>query len=586
MVKKVKNKLWFLGIPISLPLGIFFAVIYIWVARFVRGFSIWDPDKLGPTKGIDFIIAFFIFIITILTVFLNNAYKYFIDGKRNFSPFDSTVLDLSPDKIKAQNHPVSKAYLSDAPDGLTIGRYKKLYVRIPFQESPEHLLLIGAPGSNKSTILENAIIYDFNVEENFHSGFIMDVKPELSRNSVYECDPRVRILNPSSLESIGFDVYAEFLAGSTDDDIKVLFETISRTLIVNPGGENSFFYLASQRILEACLLFGYRKGWDIVDSIVFAYSTPVPDLITEILEDEDMEKHPKIRNLVRPYADKDSDAAQDIAMTLQHDLAIFDTDSVQRFFSSKNDNRISAHALVEGITIFLAIPDTLLKSYSPVFRMVTQICLNHILSIEEWKKPWTKPIWFLIDEAGSIGKIPDLIDGALSRGRSKGLQVTLACQSFSQLEDTYGTSGATSILNCCKNTVVLSCNDSKTAKTLSDWCGTYRETKVSTSSKKGVLNGHSSENVSEEYRPCMEIADIKNLEKDFKVLGFARGDWFLVKKAPFYEIEELYDISKSVQGRNAKFYPDGQRDKTKHFHKEGISSKSVDVFNPKNWTKD
>lgn len=582
----MKNKIWFLGLPVSIPIGILLSAMYAICAKYIRGFSFKNPGNWGELKQIDYIVMVLIIIGVILLYFIMNAFQYVANGKRNFSPFDSSVLDLSQDKMRAQNHPVSKTYLSDVPDGLTIGRYKRKYVRIPFQESPEHVLLLGAPGSNKSTILENAIIYNFNIKEEFYSAFIMDVKPELSRNSVYEKDPRVRILNPSSIASIGFDVYAEFPEGSTDDEIKVLFETISRTLIVNPGGENSFFYLASQRILEACLLFGYRKGWDIVESIVFAYSTPVPDLITEILEDEEMEKHPKIKNLVRPYADKDSDAAQDIAMTLQHDLAIFDTDSVQRFFSSKNDNRISAHALVEGITIFLTIPDTLLKSYSPVFRMVTQICLNHILSVEEWKKPWTKPIWFLIDEAGSIGKIPDLIDGALSRGRSKGLQVTLACQSFSQLEDTYGVSGATSILNCCKNTVVLSCNDSKTAKTLSDWCGMYRETKVSTSSKKGVISGTASENVSEEYRPCMEISDIKNLEKDFSVLGFARGDWFLVKKAPFYEIEELNEISKAVQKRNAKFYPDGQQNsQNNHPKKMGSDSKSTNIFNPDNWSR-
>lgn len=105
-------------------------------------------------------------------------------------------------------------------------------------------------------------------------------------------------------------------------------------------------------------------------------------------------------------------------MTLQQDLSIFDVDSVQQCFSADNPKMASPVDLANGVSLFIAIPDHLLKSYSPVFRLITQLCLNYMMSLPEWTRQNKKPVWFLIDEAGSIGAIPDMIE-ALARGRSK-----------------------------------------------------------------------------------------------------------------------------------------------------------------------
>ena len=175
--------------------------------------------------------------------------------------------------------------------------------------------------------------------------------------------------------------------------------------------------------------------------------------------------------------------------------------------------------------------------------------MKYLTSIPEEKLINKRPIWCLIDEGGTV-YVPSLLDVA-SRGRSKKIQLSIVVQSYSQLEDLYGEKRARSIMDCCKNTIVFSCNDTRTAETISKWTGYYRETKLSFhSSGETMLDPGSSTNQSEEYRPVMDVSDIKNLEKNNEVLAFVKGDRFLVQKAPYYTIPQLRKKSEEILKSN------------------------------------
>lgn len=553
-----KQKFWFSGIWAT-PFGVAMFVLYIICKKYVLELFVPSRNE-SYFWSVDILILAGLIIVIDLVFFLQNIKKKLIDGKTNFRPGRTiTVTELSDDKRKAQNHPVPTEYLSKIPDGFTLGKYRNRYLRIPFLDSPEHQLILGAPGSNKSTVTLNALIHNFNFAppgDKLHAVLAIDCKPELSRLSIFEGRNDVLILNPSDPNSVGFDPYFGLSKDSSDDELRERFDVIARTLIVNPGGDNSFFYVAAQKILTAVLMYGFRLGYSLAESISLILSVSTEDLIAEILSDPKMDTHPKIRNLINVYDGKDSDAMQDVTMTLQQDLSIFDLDTVNDFFSLDNPRKATPADLLDGTSIFLAIPDHLLKMYSPIFRMIVQLCLKHLVSIPEWSRKGQSPIWFLIDEAGSIGKLPDLIEEGLPRARSKGCQITLICQSYGQLETTYGEAAARSILDCCKTTIVFSCNDTKTAEVLSKWTGTYRETKLSKHSN-GTSNIRipSSQNESQEYRPVMDVSDIKMLEKNNQVLLFGKDGWCLCRKLPFFEIPEHLAKSKEIEKRNRRFYP-------------------------------
>lgn len=143
------NKLWFLGLPLSLPTGGMIAVIYACIAGYYHSY-VQENMQWAGLNNKDIVIMVLIIVISVSGFFLFNLKRYLWDGQTDFAPHnDSSVTSTSKDKRKAQNHPVPPQYVSTQPDGLTIGRRRGKYVRIPFMDSPEHQIIFGAPGSKK-----------------------------------------------------------------------------------------------------------------------------------------------------------------------------------------------------------------------------------------------------------------------------------------------------------------------------------------------------------------------------------------------------------------------------------------------------
>ena len=547
------------GSLIGLPLGAVLAFCYADLVCVFRGLVNHSLSNAGLDLSLlqekDWYIMFTITFGTFLFIFLIYLKRHWIDGEREFNPFTKrSVVDLSNDKRKAQHQPVPSQFLSKQPSGFTIGTYRKRYVSLPFLDSPEHMLIIGSPGSGKSTTILNALIWNYNFEkEDNKLGAVLaiDVKPELQKKSCLNNTNNVKVINPTIFgddNNCGFDLWYGISQKSSDDEIKERMELISRSVIPNLSGDNAHFSGNAQKILSGFLMYGFRKGLSLSDTIIKIMHVSVEDLIAEIITDPEMKNHQKIVGKVKSFDGNTSDEFASIKDTLEKDLDIFDTESVKYCFSG-NPNKVTPEDLLNGTSIFLAIPDHLVTMYRTVFGLIMEVCMKYLTSIPEEKLKNKRPIWCLIDEGGTV-YVPSLLDIA-SRGRSKKIQLSIVVQSYSQLEDLYGEKRARSIMDCCKNTIVFSCNDTRTAETISKWTGYYRETKLSFhSSGVTMLDPGSSTNQSEEYRPVMDVSDIKNLEKNNEVLAFVKGDRFLVQKAPYYTIPLLCKKSEEILKSN------------------------------------
>lgn len=523
----------------------FFSAILAAIYLIIGPAYLKDIAKVSPifSRENALVVSVLIFVITFLVVFSN-------------TDRDKNVLDQSASKKQALAHAPSKEYLSKDPDGLTIGKYKGKYVRIPFLDSPEHQLMYGAPGDGKSTTLLNAILWDYNfadIKEKLCSMLVVDVKPELSRKGVYEGRKDIKIINPSIIKSCGFNVFYGLSLNSTDDELYERCSMMANTIVKDAGSDNVYFSESARNILAAFLMYGFVTSKTFGECIDEILDAPVEDLIAQILSDSRMENHRRIKRLIREFDGKTSDGFQDVAMTLKKDLGIFDTASVKACFAADNPDKVSPVDLINGTSIFLAIPDHLLEQYSTVFRLILNMCMTHIMAQDESKRKNKRPIWVLIDEAGSIGKLPILGD-VLARGRSKGIQCSLVVQSEGQLDTTYGHDMTRAIKDCCKTTIVFGSNDDKTCEGFSKRTGVFTETKISTTSKGSAMSVDSSRNESTEYRPAVDVADIQNLSRNDKVLIFARGDWFLCNKAPYFKVPLLAEKSAEIEKQNAEFH--------------------------------
>lgn len=480
-----------------------------------------------------------------ISVFHRRKKRFFIIKKTS----------ISKDKRIIMYPRVPKKYLSNQPDDFTIGKYRNRYFRIPIDTNDiKHTLIIGSPGSFKSSTLLNTLIWNFNFEKEKRpmTVFALDVKPELSRKCIAESRDDVRIINPSVNTGCGFNVWYGLNQDSSDDRLIERADLISRTLISNPSGngDNEFFYISAQNLMVPFLVYGFRKGMGFVETILQIIRIPLQDLITTILMDEDIQiNHPKVIGMLTPYDGKDSEAIQDIELTLRQDLRIFDTDTV-KFQFDQNPQKASPADLTKGISIFLALPDHLLKQYSPIFRLITQMVLNYLSSIPEYERAEkdVPMVLLLIDEGGSFGRLQ--IQEPLARIRSRKVSIWLACQGLSQLDLTYGHDGTRTILDNTETTLVFSCKDKPTAEIISSWCGQYQETKISRNKKHTSMFGDQSLTTSSEYRNVMDVTDIMALRKNKELLVFDEGNRYLIKKCPYWQIPLLKKKSDEIKKIN------------------------------------
>lgn len=474
--------------PVGLLIGGSIAIFFLLVEKQL------ERMELLYLSGNQKVILFIgITLSTWFMLFLKNLYDYKVKGRTDFGKNDNSI---SMDKRKAMYPNVPSRYLSKKPNDFTLGKYHHKYFRLPIDLNDiTHCLVIGAPGSFKSSTLLNSLIWNFNFakQKDKFTVFAMDVKPELARKSVDIRSNQCHVFNPSIRDGWGWNVwYGLDSTTSTDDEIIERADMLARAIIVNPGnGQNEFFYTSAQNLLTCFLGWGFVTGLGFTETIIQVISIPLKDLISTVCFDSNMDGHESIKDPLKGYDGKSSDGMQDIELTLRQELRIFQTRSV-RYQLDENHRKASPADLVNGISVFLAIPDNLLKQYSAIFRLITQQVLNFLSSIpEEERADHDAPlIWMLIDEFGSIGKIPDILD-ALARLRSRKVSIWLAVQGLSQLDMAYGHDGSRAIVDNTETTLVFSCKDKSTVDIISSWCGQYVETKVSKNKKPGRILGGS-----------------------------------------------------------------------------------------------
>ena len=499
-------------------------------------------------------------IVPPVAVLIVNAIRYRFYGERNYAPASSRGSCCSREKRKAMEGRIPREYLSSKPSGFTIGRKGRRYVRFPVDpKNILHTLVIGSPGSMKSTTLLNSLIYNFNCasEKEKMTVFAIDVKPELQRKSVIYVPEKgdVKVIDPSSTSPIyyGWDVYYGLDKTSSDDEVEARADMIARSLIsCKEGSDNSIFYSTAQNLMVAFLLYGFFSGKCFLDSMLQLMSVPMQDLVASILSDAKMcDAHPKLRLILQAYdnGEGSNEMLKDVEATMHEKLRIFSVSSVQ-YLLRDNPRKASPVDLVEGTSVFLSLPDSLLKQYAPLVNLITQQVISYLGSIPEWERSEEDVpiIWLLIDEFGSIGHMD--VEGALARFRSRKICIWLCVQGLSQLDDTYGQYGRRSIVTDCECNLIFSSKDDVANKFFSDISGQYRETKISThrNGLSGISDGN--QNISTEFRPVYEVFDFVQLRRDRKLICFVDGYHFYIDKCPFFQIKELRELSDSIRKEN------------------------------------
>lgn len=472
-------------------------------------------------------------------VTISNLFDFLTKGKTDFSPNltnKKDVTKISESKKQAMYKKIGKddGLLSTKPEGLIFGMQNKKYVTLPVGKEGMRdgvsAVVLGSPGSGKSVFLTNFLLNNFQ-QKNPTPVFCLDIKPELARKSVNMDNKKVKIVDFTDRYKSGWDVYFSINQETKDDEKMRCFDGIARSLIVSGNPKDKFFVNNARTILKFFLLYYFNKSLGFIDSITKIMAEDVGEHIKKILNDNEYcPEGGLVYNGLKKYEDKESDAMQDIVLTLQEHLNIFLNSDI-RYQLRDNPIKACPEDINNGISVFVCLPMYLLDEYEDLLRLIV---FQTISCMERRGEDWKQGAVLILDELARLGKLENLL-GFLAVNRSLGVSAIMAYQDFSQIEKIYSKEEARTLMNLSEATYVLSCKDQETTKILSDLIGDYKEEKIS-HNRSGLTHcATGQENVSQEYRKIMETADFQTLREKKEAIFILYGKYFRIKQFRYFE---------------------------------------------------
>lgn len=490
-------------------------------------------------------------------VMITNLYDWYSKGKTDFTPnltFRKNVTKISNSKRQAMYKKIGKQdnLLTSKPEGLILGKQGKKFVSFPVGKAGQRdgvsAVVLGSPGSGKSVFLTNFLLNNFMQEEPIPV-FCLDIKPELVRKSVnIDENKNVKVVDFRDRSKVGWDVYFSLSQDTTDDEKMRVFDGLSRALIISSNPKDKFFVNNARNILKFLLLYHFNKGLGFVDSITKVISEDVGEHIKKILEDKRYcPEGSLVYNGLKKYVDKESEAMQDIELTLQEHLNIFLNSDI-RYQLRDNPVKANPEDLNEGESVFVCLPMYFLEEFEDILRLIT---FQVISTMEKRGEDWKQPVVLILDELARLGKLENLLS-FLAVNRSLGVTILMAFQDFSQIEKNYTKEEARTLMNLSEITYILSCKDRETTKVLSDLIGEYQEEKISHNRSALLHCSTGKENISSEYRKIMDVADFQSLRERKEVILILYGKFFRISQFRYYEDSTLSKRYQEVLVGNQK----------------------------------
>lgn len=488
----------------------------------------------------------FVSLILIAWTSFNNFWAVSCEGKRHdeIGIGDGLVPETglkkeSPQKRIAMYPKVPPSLLSKEPEGIILGTYKNRYVRIPLKDIYHHCILGGSGSGKTSTIILDTLLTGFATGRNDFRTFCIDIKGEIHEKSTFTYDENVLVCNPTDRTSCGWDAYYRLHDNPSDDLIVEAIEEITQALIISTNPKDNFFIENARTALTGILVYYFKQSESFIDSVNRILESDIASLITEIIKGS--EPSDLWYKYLAKFEGKTAESVQDIFTELCTPLSIFSISNT-RFFFRDNYQKASPYSFREGKSIFLAIPEHMLESCKTIMRLITVQILKEM---ERRSEEETTPILLIIDEFARLGALTG-IENALATLRSKKVMVLLAFQSLAQCEHIYGRELTRVIADNCRSKVICECSDPETARTISDWCGQYKQKKETLSTGKNRNKSYTYED-----KPIVEPSDLITLVKQEEVILVVSGVGYLrPKKCYYFKDPKLKALADKVREHN------------------------------------
>lgn len=336
---------------------------------------------------------------------------------------------------------------------------------LPLARETQHIIYTGTTGSGKT----QGIMRLLNAIRTRDPGariMIHDTKGDYIQSA-----PRGVLIGPTDARGVAWDIAADI---SSDLDAELVASvTILET-------KDPFWSSAARLVLTGMLLHcrqTHGQNW------TWAHLAALLDLPSAELQQVLIDAHPVIGRRLDPSKTTDS-----IMMTVVASLSW-----IRHLAAAWPDGSraISVSAWVAGTTraktIIFQHYDESASLARPIIAAMVSLAARRLLSLQDDAE---REVWLLLDELPALPRI-DALPALLERGRSKGVRVVLAYQSYSQLIDVYGRETTQTIESLCGTSIFFRSPAGETADHISELIG-ETEDEVPTPTTQHTQDGRGS----------------------------------------------------------------------------------------------
>ena len=331
-------------------------------------------------------------------------------------------------------------------------------IPIPREAEPQHLLLVGSPGTGKTVVCESVMDV---VRARGQRAVVYDSTGEFV--SHYYRPAQDVILSPVDARSALWSPWAE---GTTP----FAYENLAQALIPDGQGENQFWAQAARAIMRAAL--ASTTDLAALIDLIFAQDQEVLLMCLQAQGLAGLAGPPQMLASSRGEA---ATYVQPLSYLPAPGPAPF---SIRDWV--KDESKDS--------WLFITSRADVHKSIRPLISMWLGLAVQSAMSLPPNRERRT---WMILDELPTLQKLPSL-DVALAGGRKYGIAAVLGVQTIAQTRDTYGRDAASAILSHPSTRLTLRVGDSETATYLSDSLGQRHTIRKVTSESQNTGGGGSS----------------------------------------------------------------------------------------------
>ncbi|WP_455476813.1 Ti-type conjugative transfer system protein TraG [Bartonella sp. B41] len=301
--------------------------------------------------------------------------------------------------------------------------------------------------------------------------------------------------------------------------------SFAKLLLTDKKSDNSsaeYFSTQAHNLLSALLahvIFSdeYEESERNLKTLRKILSQPEAVIIEQLRNIQETSFSPFIREMVGIFTEMADQTFSGVYTTASKDTQWL---SLSNYADLVCGSDFSSSDIANGnMDVFLNLPASILNSYPGIGRVIIGAFLNAMVMADGNYK---KRVLFVLDEVDLLGYM-NVLEEARDRGRKYGTSLMLFYQSYGQLVNHFGESGARSWFESCSFVSYAAIKDLQTAKDMSERCGQMTVEVTGISKPKGLSFGKSSQNINYQQRALILPHEIiQDMRQDEQII-FMQG---------------------------------------------------------------